>query len=77
MFPIFANSVRALVGCQALPNTVIVEIFTAAGISGPYLEAIRALAHVGETAISFLIANIGAKKNVSQGRILRGSRLLV
>ncbi|KAJ5705392.1 hypothetical protein N7536_001081 [Penicillium majusculum] len=66
MFPIIANSVRTLVGCQALPNTVIAEIFTAAGKSGLHPEAIRALAHVGETAISFLIANIGAKKNVSQ-----------
>ncbi|CAG7938333.1 unnamed protein product [Penicillium salamii] len=66
MFPIIASSVRTLVGCQALPNTVIAEIFTAAGISGSPPEAIRALAHVGETAISFLIASIGAKKNVSQ-----------
>lgn len=77
MFPIIANSVRTLVGCQALPNTVIAEIFTAAGKSGLHPEAIRALAHVGETAISFLIANIGAKKNVSQGRIIRERRPLV
>lgn len=56
---------------------MIAEIFTAAGISGSPPEAIRALAHVGETAISFLIASIGAKKNVSQGKILRESRPLV
>ncbi|CAG8158292.1 unnamed protein product [Penicillium nalgiovense] len=66
MFSIITTSVRMLVGCQALSNTVIAEIFTVAGTSELPPGANRALAHVGETVISFLIASIGAKKNVSQ-----------
>lgn len=65
MFSIITTSVRMLIGYQVLSNTVITEIFTVASTSELPPGINRALIHVGETVISFLITSIGAKKNIS------------